>query len=199
MKTGLPLFDQTEGSAETRRAAGRAIAGCARDHREQVLGFIRSRGARGATDEEVSETLGLKLDTSRARRCELRDAGDVTDGGRRRRTHSGRRAVAWITTDQASTSDRPGAVDRAPTQSAAPAEPAAELRAIEAPAGETCPKCGGRRFVDVPIHGGRSVRRDCAACRAFVRFVVWNGAPAKPKRAEGVMGRRAAGDETEGA
>jgi hypothetical protein len=40
-------------------------------------------------------------------------------------------------------------------------------------AGSPCPRCGCRDFVDVPIHGGRSVRRDCAKCRLFLGFPIW--------------------------
>ena len=43
----------------------------------------------------------------------------------------------------------------------------------EAP-GPVC-RCGSTRFRDVPIHGGRSVRRDCAACGRFLGFPVWYG------------------------
>jgi len=198
MNTGLPLFDLVEGPAATRRAAGESIAGFAGDHRQQVLEFIWNRGPRGATDEEISEALGLKLDTSRARRCELRDAGEVIDGGGRRRTHSGRLAVCWIVAGEAWTTGRPAIVDRPPTQSAAPpaepaAEPAAERGAVEAPASESCPKCGAREFRDVPIHHSRSTRRECAKCGAFIAFTRWHGSPVRPKRAEGVMARRAAG------
>jgi hypothetical protein len=38
-----------------------------------------------------------------------------------------------------------------------------------------CGSCGTRQFVDVSIHGGRSVRRDCARCGQFVSFPVWHG------------------------
>ncbi|HUT88950.1 MAG TPA: hypothetical protein VMY37_05620 [Thermoguttaceae bacterium] len=182
-------FDVAEGSGQTRRAASKSIAGFAGDHRERVLAFIQSRGQHGASDEEVSEALGLKLDTSRARRCELRDAGDVIDGGGRRRTHSGRLAVCWVDADQAGTSEGPAPVDRPATPAAAPA-----AEAVNASAGERCPRCGGCRFVDVPIHRGRSVRRDCRRCGLFLAFVRWNGRPVKPKRPGSVMARRAAGE-----
>jgi hypothetical protein len=38
-----------------------------------------------------------------------------------------------------------------------------------------CGRCGTREFVDVSIHGGRSVRRDCAGCGRFLDFSVWYG------------------------
>lgn len=34
-------------------------------------------------------------------------------------------------------------------------------------------RCGSSFGVDVPIHGGKSVRRDCAKCNKFISFPVW--------------------------
>lgn len=42
-----------------------------------------------------------------------------------------------------------------------------------------CPRCGYREYRDVPIHGGRSIRRDCARCERFLCFPVWYGQPAE--------------------
>ena len=36
-------------------------------------------------------------------------------------------------------------------------------------------RCGATTWVDVPIHGGRSVRRDCGSCGRFMDFPVWYG------------------------
>ena len=36
-------------------------------------------------------------------------------------------------------------------------------------------RCGSEKFVDVKIHGGESVRRDCARCGRFFGFPVWCG------------------------
>ena len=38
-----------------------------------------------------------------------------------------------------------------------------------------CPKCKGHDFVDVAIHGGKTIRRDCAVCNKFRCFVYWGG------------------------
>lgn len=38
-----------------------------------------------------------------------------------------------------------------------------------------CHRCGATTWSDTPIHGGRSVRRDCARCGRFVDFPVWYG------------------------
>jgi hypothetical protein len=36
-------------------------------------------------------------------------------------------------------------------------------------------RCGGTIWRDVPIHEGRSVRRDCAHCGRFIEFTIWYG------------------------
>ena len=38
-----------------------------------------------------------------------------------------------------------------------------------------CDRCGFDKFVDVPIHGGTSTRRDCARCGLMACFPVWYG------------------------
>ena len=35
-------------------------------------------------------------------------------------------------------------------------------------------RCGSQEYIDVPIHNGRSTRRDCAQCGKFIDFVKWN-------------------------
>jgi hypothetical protein len=42
------------------------------------------------------------------------------------------------------------------------------------PATPVC-RCGSTAWRDFPIHGGRSVRRDCAVCRRFIDFPIWYG------------------------
>jgi hypothetical protein len=41
--------------------------------------------------------------------------------------------------------------------------------------GEACDRCGSTRFVDTPIHEGRSTRRDCALCHRTWGFPRWYG------------------------
>jgi hypothetical protein len=36
-------------------------------------------------------------------------------------------------------------------------------------------RCGSTKWRDVPIHGGRSIRRDCARCGRFIAFPLWYG------------------------
>ena len=38
----------------------------------------------------------------------------------------------------------------------------------------TCDRCDCTEYRDVPIHGGRSIRRDCAACGRTAGFPQWN-------------------------
>src|SRR5690606_36877874 len=38
-----------------------------------------------------------------------------------------------------------------------------------------CRRCGSDQYLDIPIHGGRSLRRDCAKCRRFQCFPLWYG------------------------
>lgn len=66
-------------------------------------------------------------------------------------------------------------------QQTTPEAPAAQSTTpADAPATPTKPvcRCGSVTWRDVSIHNGQSVRRDCAQCRRFIDFPVWN--PAKP-------------------
>ncbi|REK17366.1 MAG: hypothetical protein DWQ37_06130 [Planctomycetota bacterium] len=38
-------------------------------------------------------------------------------------------------------------------------------------------QCGSTRWIDVPIHNGQSVRRDCRRCGQTIEFPVWYGQP----------------------
>jgi len=52
------------------------------------------------------------------------------------------------------------------------ADPAAEPIDPDAP---RCDRCGRGEFVEVAVHGGASVRRDCARCGRTWGFPVWRG------------------------
>lgn len=41
--------------------------------------------------------------------------------------------------------------------------------------GNRCPKCDHPETVDVPVHGGKSIRRDCARCGHTLDFPRWSG------------------------
>ncbi|MBX3426610.1 MAG: hypothetical protein KF688_13095 [Pirellulales bacterium] len=54
----------------------------------------------------------------------------------------------------------------------------AELLAMLLPTDATAVcRCGSTAWRDVVIHGGQSVRRDCAICGRFANFPIWNSRP----------------------
>lgn len=63
--------------------------------RDQVLAFIRDAGEAGATNEEISTALEMKIQTVCPRVYELRANGQVKDSGERRMTTAGVRAKVW--------------------------------------------------------------------------------------------------------
>jgi len=97
------------GTEETRREAHRLIHEYEGRMLDAVLSFVQRRGQAGATDEEIRNALGLKGDTARARRCELRDCHVIIDSGKSRPTSSGRRAVVWTSVPGARLPDACGA------------------------------------------------------------------------------------------
>ena len=171
-------------TSDTRRAARPSTKRAASD-RERVLGALIRRGPLGATDHELAAELGLLIDTCRARRVELLHDALVVDSGRRRPSPSGHRATVWIVRTAAATAtgararpdehrvDAPGPIYPA----GAPIPDRPDPAAPEAAASWRCPRCGCTTCQDVPIHDGRSTRRDCARCGRAVGFPVWQGQP----------------------
>ena len=45
-----------------------------------------------------------------------------------------------------------------------------------------CDRCGSTEFVDLPIHGGESTRRDCKRCHRMLGFPVWYGKSEQARR-----------------
>jgi hypothetical protein len=82
-------------ATDTRAFAREQIAPSAATLRERVLRFLQSRGAEGATDEEIQHRLFMPGNTERPRRRELEQAGQVYASGYNRVTASGRAAVVW--------------------------------------------------------------------------------------------------------
>lgn len=89
-----PLFQRP---SETSRAAAREISPHAESLRGSVLALLRSLSAagKGATDEQIAETLRMSPNTERPRRIELVRMGCVIDSGERALTKAGRKAVVW--------------------------------------------------------------------------------------------------------
>jgi hypothetical protein len=81
--------------SETSGEAADVIAPDVPALRLRVYEFIAGRGARGATDEEVQDGLGMNPSTQRPRRVELYRSGLVKDGRLTRLTKARRRAVVW--------------------------------------------------------------------------------------------------------
>ena len=59
-------------------------------------------------------------------------------------------------------------------QSPTDPSPAPTTAKEDAPATPIC-RCGSTRWLDVPIHNGQSVRRDCCRYGHFICFPVWYG------------------------
>lgn len=85
--------------SDTSEAAARAVTEPSR-LRAQVLDFLKKRGVRGATDEEIQAALAMPANTERPRRRELVLGKSVIDSGQRRRTMAGRSAVVWAVAAQ---------------------------------------------------------------------------------------------------
>jgi len=82
--------------SETSIAAAKAIESRAGTDRRRVLEFIASRGALGATDEEMQLALAMQGNTQRPRRRELDQAAHIVKSGQKRKTLAGNPAVVWI-------------------------------------------------------------------------------------------------------
>lgn len=78
----------------TSRAAAESARPSAETGRARVLALL-SRSLAGLTDEEIAQALGMNPSTSRPRRIELADAGQVVAGPHKRRTRSGKLAQVW--------------------------------------------------------------------------------------------------------
>jgi transcription initiation factor IIE alpha subunit len=81
-------------SPESRAAALQAEPS-AGSKRAAILRFIASRGALGATDDEMQLGLGINPSTQRPRRIELYEGGHIVKLKATRSTRSGRMAAVW--------------------------------------------------------------------------------------------------------
>jgi hypothetical protein len=91
----LDFAAPSSGPATSAESAGRILPDAAR-LRRRVYDFIRSRGAEGATDEEIQVALSMTGNTERPRRWELRRAGLVRPSGLTRKTVFGGSATVWV-------------------------------------------------------------------------------------------------------
>lgn len=88
------------GAPTTEREAAISVYPRTGTARRRVLDHIARSGPHGATDEEVSLTLGMRLYTAAPRRNELLRYGWVEDSGRQRKTTTGTRATVWVLTER---------------------------------------------------------------------------------------------------
>jgi hypothetical protein len=88
------------GAPDTERQAAISVYPRTGTCRRRVLDFIARSGERGATDEEVSLALRMRLYTAAPRRNELLNDGWVEDSERQRFTTTGTRATVWVLTEK---------------------------------------------------------------------------------------------------
>lgn len=81
----------------TQEAAAKLIAPVAASMREKVFQYIKTQGNSGATNEEISAALGMKLQTVCARVNELQKQHRISWEGKQRHTQSGASAKVWET------------------------------------------------------------------------------------------------------
>lgn len=101
LKRTAEVVDLRRGTAPhnataTSQAAAEAIEPRAGTLCAQILAYIRSRGDDGATNDEIVEALGLRLQTVCARCNELWHARWIKKSGRTRKTSSGSEAAVWV-------------------------------------------------------------------------------------------------------
>lgn len=82
--------------SETSRAAATKARPKAPGHRAAILGYLLGRGTIGATNEEISEALGLKIQTVCPRMAELREMKKIVFSGEKRMTQSHSEAKIWV-------------------------------------------------------------------------------------------------------
>lgn len=90
-----------EDARPTSREAAAKVAPSATTQRGRVLRVVVYAGDEGATDEQISDRLGMPLNTVRPRRLELVEQGYVIDSGDTAPTRSGSAAVLWLATLEA--------------------------------------------------------------------------------------------------
>ena len=99
MNSGLALWDiapPARRNEDTQAGGAAAIAARAPALRQRVLGFVRGQAARGATNEEISAALALKMCSVCGRVNELVQLGLIHDSGQRRRALSGVEVKIWV-------------------------------------------------------------------------------------------------------
>ena len=105
-RPAFPLSPVGRSAPETSKAAATAAEPRAQTKQAQVLALIREAGSAGLTDWELECATRLTHQSVSAARNVLMNRGLVYDSGKRRRTKTGNRAIAWRAT-QASAGSAP--------------------------------------------------------------------------------------------
>ena len=109
-RTTLPFV---RGSATSKAAAASMVA-IAPSIKRRIYDFILSRGARGATDDELEVALDLTHQTASSRRYALAQAGAVKRTDEKRPTRSGRSAFVYVAEPGAALAAKPGRPPKSP-------------------------------------------------------------------------------------
>lgn len=86
------------------RAAADSIADAAPNLRDRIHAWLIQRGNLGATNEEISLALNLRMSTVSARTCELKAMSWIDEAGERK-TSSGRKAAVLVAKKPLTTED----------------------------------------------------------------------------------------------
>ena len=94
--TARRLIPAPHNRTDTSEQAAKKVRQHGPTMRQRVLNHLAAQAGRGATIEEVSTDLGMRLQTVCGRVSELRKLGLIEDSGKRRSTESGRPAIVWV-------------------------------------------------------------------------------------------------------
>lgn len=95
-----PRYPETPGYSNptTSKEAAKSVEPKAAALRVRILAELQCRGTFGGTCDELEQAMSLSHQTASARLRELALAGKIEEGGRRK-TRSGRSAIAWVATE----------------------------------------------------------------------------------------------------
>ena len=96
------MTDATYPNAAGHRGVDTSIAGAEHINRELpklqrlVRAAVALSGERGATGDEIADSLGWDCFRVRPRTSELRAAGKIVDSGNRRKSNAGIASIVWV-------------------------------------------------------------------------------------------------------
>ena len=89
-------------SSDTSKAAAVAADGGKKvTNRDRILQFVRSTGAEGATDDEISKATMLLRQSICSARKVLMELGQLMDSGKRRMMSTGHQGAVWVAREYA--------------------------------------------------------------------------------------------------